>query len=182
MSNVMTQQTLVLIKPDGLARGLVGEIISRFERVGLKIVKAKLVAASREVAEKHYPTTPEWLEKVGNNTLSDCQKYGIDVKETMGTDVPTEIGELVHGWNMEYILSAPILALVFEGVHAVEVVRKLCGPTLPLLAPPGTIRGDLSSVSAISENSEKKPIRNLIHASGTVEEAEREIKLWFGKD
>lgn len=177
--NPMTQKTLVLIKPDGMSRGLVGEIISRFERVGLQIVKAQLISAGEELARAHYPTTPEWLEKVGNNTISDCQKYGIDVKEAMGTDVPTEIGNLVHEWNVKYILSAPILALVFEGVHAVEVVRKLCGPTLPLLAPPGTIRGDFSSHSAISENIENKPIRNLIHASGTPEEAEREIELWF---
>lgn len=177
----MKQQTLVLIKPDGMARGLAGEIISRFERVGLKIVKAQLVSASEELARAHYPTTPQWLEKVGNNTISDCEKYGVDVKEAMGTDVPSEIGNKVHEWNMKFIMSAPVLALVFEGVHAVEVVRKLCGPTLPLLAPPGTIRGDFSSNSAISENIENKPIRNLIHASGTPEEAEREIKLWFSR-
>lgn len=179
MTNLMNQKTLVLIKPDGMARGLAGEVISRFERVGLKIVKAKLVSASKELAAEHYPTTPEWLEKVGNNTISDCLKYGVDVKKAMGTDVPSEIGELVHKWNLEYISSAPILALVWEGIHAVEVIRKLCGPTLPLLAAPGTIRGDFSSNSAISENLEHQPIRNLIHASGTPEEAEREIKLWF---
>lgn len=180
--NMMAQKTLVLIKPDGLARGLVGEIISRLERVGLKIVKASLIQADRTLAEKHYPTTDEWLEKVGNNTLSDCQKYNVDVVQAMGTGVPKEIGKLVHEWNMNYILSAPVLALVFEGVHAIEVVRKLCGPTLPLLAPPGTIRGDLSSASAISENIDKMPIRNLVHASGAPDEAEREIKLWFGEE
>lgn len=180
--NPMTQKTLVLIKPDGIVRGLAGEIISRFEKVGLKIVKAQLISASEKLAKAHYPTTPEWLAKVGSNTISDCQKYGIDVKAAMGTDVPSGIGNLVHEWNMKYIMSAPIMALVFEGIHAVEVVRKLCGPTLPLLAPPGTIRGDFSSNSAISENIEHKPIRNLVHASGTPEEAKREIELWFGED
>lgn len=182
MKNPMTQKTLVIIKPDGVERGLVGEIISRLERVGLKLIKAELVHASKELAQKHYPTTPEWLVKVGNNTISDCEKYGVDAKEAMGTNVPSEIGELVHKWNMEYISSGPVFPMVWEGIHAVEVVRKLCGPTLPLLAAPGTIRGDLSSNSAISENIEHKPIRNLIHASGTVEEAEREIELWFGKE
>lgn len=182
MANPMNQQTLVLIKPDGMARGLAGEIISRFERVGLKLVKAQLIHPTKELAQKHYPTTPEWLVKVGNNTISDCGKYGVDVKEAIGTDVPSEIGELVHKWNMEYISGAPVLALVWEGIHAVEVIRKLCGPTLPLLAAPGTIRGDFSSNSAISENVENKPIRNLIHASGTPDEAQREIELWFGKE
>lgn len=177
----MIEKTLVLIKPDGMARGLVGEIISRFERVGLKIVKAQMFRADEKLARLHYPPTTEWWEKVGNNTISDCQKYGIDVKEAMGEDDPLEIGKLVHEWNMKFIMSAPVLVMIWEGVHAVEVVRKLCGPTLPLLAPPGTIRGDLSSASALSENMKKMPIRNLIHASGTWEEANREIKLWFGK-
>ncbi len=177
----MIQKTLVLIKPDAMERGLAGEIISRMERVGLKIVNCKLVQADENLASKHYPITDAWLTKVGNNTISDCEKYGVAVKEAMGTDNSIEIGKKVHNWNMEWILSAPILALVLEGVHAVEVVRKLCGPTLPLLAAPGTIRGDFSTASALSENIVKKPIRNLIHSSGTVEEAEREIELWFGK-
>ena len=177
----MIQRTLVLIKPDAMERNLSGEIIARFERVGLKIVKCQLIQADEKLASTHYPVTDEWLAKVGNNTISDCDKYGLSVEETMGIDDPIEIGKKVHNWNMQYILSSPVLAIVFEGTHAVEVIRKLCGPTLPLLAEPGTIRGDYSSASAISENIQQMPIRNLIHASGTPEEAEREIKLWFGK-
>lgn len=178
----MLQNTLILIKPDAMERGLAGEIISRFERVGLKIVACKLTQADEKLAALHYPVTNEWLTKVGNNTLSDCGKYGVDVKKTMGTDDPLEIGKLIHSWNMKWILGSPVLALILEGVHAVEVVRKLCGPTLPLLAPPGTIRGDYSSASALSENMENLPVRNLVHASGDPEEAEREIKLWFGEE
>jgi nucleoside-diphosphate kinase len=177
----MVQRTLVLIKPDARERGLTGEIIARIERVGLQIVDCKLVNSTEELASTHYPVTEEWLMKVGNNTMNDCKKYGVSVIEAMGTEDPIEIGKKVHEWNMKYILSAPILALVFEGVHAVEVVRKLCGPTLPLLAPPGTIRGDYSSASALSENMAHSPIRNLIHASGDPDEAKREIELWFGK-
>lgn len=177
---MINQQTLVLIKPDAMERNLAGQIISRFQRVGLKIVQCKLVTADKRLAEAHYPVTEEWLNKVGNNTISDCEKYGIDVKDSMGTDDPIKIGKMVHGWNQSYLTSAPVLAIVFEGVHAIEVVRKLCGSTLPLLAAPGTIRGDYSSASAISENMNKSSIRNLVHASGDPEEAEREIKLWFG--
>lgn len=175
----MKQKTLVLIKPDAMERNLAGEIIARFERVSLKLVDCKMLKASDEVATAHYPVTDEWLTKVGNNTLSDCKKFGIDVIKTMGTDDPIKIGKKVHQWNKEYIMSGPIMAIVFEGIHAIEVVRKLCGPTLPLIAPPGTIRGDYSSASAISENAEGKAIRNLIHASGTEDEAKREIELWF---
>lgn len=175
----MIQKTLVLIKPDARERGLTGEIISRFERVGLRIVAAKVVKVDKILASKHYPTTPEWLNKVGNNTLDDTEKYSLDVVKMMGTKDPKKIGGMVHQWNMEFLMSSPILALVFEGVHAIEVVRKLSGVTVPLLAAPGTIRGDFSSSSAISANYEKGPIQNLVHASGSPEEAEREIKLWF---
>jgi nucleoside-diphosphate kinase len=178
----MIQRTLVLIKPDAIERGLAGEIISRLERVNLKVVKTRMVNVSDELAEKHYPVTDEWLSKVGNNTLSDCEKYGIDVKKVMGATDPIEIGKLVHAWNKSFLMSAPVMALVFEGVHAIEVVRKLCGSTLPLLASAGTIRGDYSSVSAISENSQQQSIRNLVHSSGSEEEAEREISLWFDNE
>lgn len=175
------EQTLVLIKPDAMARGLADEIISRFTRVGLKVVKEKEFTALREVAEKHYPGDDEaWLRKVGGNTVSDCQKYGIDVKATMGTDDPLEIGKLVFGWNVEFLVSGPMKGYVLEGVNAIEAVRKLVGSTIPLLSPAGTIRGDYSTASAISENADKKPIRNLVHASGDRDEAKREIELWFG--
>lgn len=175
----MIQKTLILIKPDAIDRGLAGEIISRFEKIGLKIIACKLMQADEKLASNHYPVTDEWLTKVGNNTLADCEKYDVDVKKAMGSEDPLEIGKLVHSWNMKWILGSPVLAMVLEGTHAVEVVRKLCGPTLPLLAPPGTIRGDFSSASALSENIQNMPIRNLVHASGTPEEAEREIELWF---
>jgi nucleoside-diphosphate kinase len=175
------EQSLVVIKPDGMERGLIGDIIHRFERVGLRVVNAKMVEVTRELAETHYPVTDEWLSKVGNNTLSDCQKYEVDAQETMGTTDPLEIGKLVHEWNVSYLMQKPVLALVIEGVHAIEVIRKLCGSTLPLLAAPGTIRGDYSSASALSGNVNQQSIQNLIHASGERDEAEREIELWFGK-
>lgn len=176
----MIQKTLVLVKPDAMERGLSGEIITRMERVGLKIINCKLVKVTAQLAESHYPVTEDWLNKVGNNTLSDCEKYGFDVVETMGTKDAIEIGKLVHSWNTSFLMKSPVLALVFEGIHAVEVARKLAGTTLPLLADPGTIRGDFSSNSAISENAQKQTIRNLVHTSGSEDEAKREIQLWFG--
>jgi nucleoside-diphosphate kinase len=175
----INQQCLVLIKPDAMQRNLVGEIIARFERTGLKLVNCKIVQVTKELAEAHYPVTDEWLNKVGNNTLNDCEKYGVDVKKTLGTDEAIEIGKLVHSWNVNFLISSPIMAIIFEGVHAVEAIRKICGPTLPLLAPAGTIRGDFSTSSALSSNMHKQPILNLVHASGDIEEAKREIELWF---
>lgn len=178
----LNQQTLVLAKPDAVARGLVGEIISRLERVGLKLIKAKLVVPSREFAQKHYPVTDEWLNKVGNNTLTDCQKYCFDPVEMMGSDEPLKLGQLIHQWNVEFFTDNPVVAMVWEGVHSVEVARKLAGATVPIMAVPGTIRGDFVNSSALSENGFGRTIQNLVHTSGDVDEAKREIRLWFGAD
>lgn len=182
MGQPINQQTFVFIKPDAMARNLAGEIIARFQRVGLKIVNCKMVWADEKLAKAHYPVTDEWLVKVGNNTLDDCTKYGYEAKEVVGSDDPKEIGHLIHRYNQEMLLSGPVLAMILEGSHAVEVVRKLVGHTVPILAAPGTIRGDYSNDSSIAANSEKRTIYTLVHASGSIEEAEREINLWFGKE
>ena len=177
----MLQRTLVLIKPDAFNRGLSGEIIRRFERAGLRIANIKMVIPTREFAMKHYPVTDEWYLKVGNNTIEDCKKYNLDPKEVIGSDDPMEMGKLIHNWNVDFFTGAKIIAIIFEGVHAVEASRKIAGATLPLLAAPGTIRGDFSTASALSENSQKRTINNLIHTSGDEEEAKREIALWFNE-
>lgn len=176
------QRTLVLIKPDALKRGLAGMIISRLERMGLKIVGAKMVLPSKELAKKHYPVTEEWYKKVGNNTLTDCRACGVNTKELMETEDPLEIGKKIHQWNVDFLTSGPVIAMVWEGYHAIEVARKLAGETVPILAQPGTIRGDYSSTSALSSNIKGKTIVNLIHTSKNKEEAEFEINLWFGKE
>ena len=178
----MIERSLVLMKPDAVLRGIVGEILARFERAGLKIIGAKLIQVTDEIADKHYPNTTEWLEKVGQNTISDCEKYGIDLMANIGATEPLEIGKLVKQWNKSFLTLGPVLAVVFEGVHAVERIRSLVGPTVPVLAPAGTIRGDFSLDSAIAANRRGRAIFNLIHASGTVEEAKQEIDLWFKKD
>jgi len=177
----VTEKTLVLIKPDAVKRGLVGEFIARFEKASLKIIGFKMVQADRQLAGKHYPTTKEWLLKVGRNTLSDCKKYGIDVCESLGTDNPLEIGQMVEGWNKEFLMSGPVIVLVLAGDHAIENVRMIVGSTIPTIALPGTIRGDYALDSAISANARKRAVYNLIHASGSKDEAEREITLWFKK-
>ncbi|RJR27979.1 nucleoside-diphosphate kinase [candidate division WWE3 bacterium] len=175
----MIQKSLVLMKPDAVKRGIVGEILHRFERSGLKMVGAKLVHADQALAGKHYPNSDEWKMKVGQRTIDDCEKYGIDLMENMGTTDPVRVGEIVKQWNVDFLTSGPVLAVVFEGVNAVERVRALVGETVPVKAMPGTIRGDFSLDSAIAANRRKRTIFNLIHASGSEEEAEIEIKLWF---
>ncbi len=173
------ERTLVLIKPDGVQRGLVGRILGRFEDVGLKIIGMKMVTPTRQHVEQHYPNTPEWIMGMGNKTLESYEKNGVDPIAELGTKDPMAIGEMVKGWNIDYLSSGPIVAIVFEGYHAIQVVRKLCGHTLPLNADPGTIRGAYSSGSPIVANAKKHAIHNLIHASSTVDEANHEIAHWF---
>jgi len=175
----MVQKSLVLMKPDAVKRGIIGEILHRFERSGLKMVAVKLCQVDEDLAAKHYPDSNEWKQKVGQRTLDDCAKYGIDVVANMGTNDPIKVGDIVKKWNMDFLMSGPVLSIVFEGVNAIERVRSLVGETVPTRAMPGTIRGDFSLDSAIAANRRKRTIYNLIHASGSEDEAKEEIKLWF---
>ncbi len=174
------EQTLVVVKPDGVQRGLVGEIIGRFEKTGLKIVAMKMIWVDKELVGKHYPDSrTELLTGIGEKTLKTYAEYNKDPKAELGTDVPLEIGKIVNMWNMELLTSGPVVAMVWEGNHAVDNVRKLVGATLPVFSAPGTIRGDYSVDSPVLANQKKRSVKNLIHASGNQEEARYEIDLWF---
>lgn len=172
----------MVVKPDGVQRGLVGEILARFERAGLKVVALKMLQAPRDLLERHYPEDDQFLRTIGGKTKEAFEAYGLDVRERMGTDDPLEVGRRVRGWLIDFMTSAPVVAAVVEGVHAVSAVRKLVGKTLPIFAEPGTIRGDWSTDSPTLANLEQRPVRNLVHASGTAEEAEFEVRLWFRED
>lgn len=179
MADVRHERTLILIKPDGIQRALVGEVLGRLERAGLKIVALKMLRAERGVLERHYPADEAWVRTVGGKTREAFESYGMDVRALMGTDDPLAIGRQVRGWLIEFMQTAPIVAAVLEGVHAVSVTRKIVGATLPVFAAPGTIRGDFSVDAPTVANAGRRPVRNLIHASGTVEEAASEVPLWF---
>jgi nucleoside-diphosphate kinase len=182
MQSDCVETTLVLIKPDGVKRGIVGRVLTRFEEVGLKIVALKIVQVSREHAENHYPNTPEWIKGMGEKTIQTYQDQGKDPIQEIGTADPTEIGNTIKDWNVDYLTSGPLVALVLEGAHAISVVRKMCGFTLPAFAEPGTIRGDFSITSPIVANELKRAVRNLVHASSDPEEAAHEIGHWFSED
>jgi len=182
MRSDLQERTLVLIKPDGVKRGIVGRILARFEEAGLKIAALKMVQISREYAENHYPNTPEWIKGMGEKTLQTYRDQGKDPIQEMGTDDPMEIGNMIKQWNVDYLTSGPIVALALEGAHAISVVRKMCGFTLPAFADPGTIRGDFSITSPIVANELKRAVRNLVHASSDQEEADYEIGYWFSEE
>jgi nucleoside-diphosphate kinase len=173
------ERTFVMIKPDGVQRGLIGEIISRFEKTGLKIVALKMIRPTVEQAMRFYPSDDEWLKSVANKSLSVYKQLGIDPKKDFGTDDPIEIGKIIKRWLAEFLASGPCVAMVIEGNRAIEVVRKIVGATRPYEALPGTIRGDFSTDSPELANILKRPLRNLVHASDSKEVAEKEIAFWF---
>lgn len=175
----LKERTLILIKPDGVKRGLIGEIINRFEKTGLKIVALKLVKPTVEHIDLHQPKDEEWIKGMGEKTLKNYQEYGINPKKEVGTDNPLEIGKMIRKWNSDFLTSGPVVAAVLEGNHAVSNVRMVAGNTLPVFATPGTIRGDYSVDSPALANAMKRAVKNVFHASGTVEEAEKEIGIWF---
>ncbi|EKE00394.1 MAG: hypothetical protein ACD_22C00031G0008 [uncultured bacterium] len=175
----MIQRSLVLMKPDAVKRGIVGEILHRFERAGLKIVGLKIVSVDESFGAKHYNHNDEWKVKVGMRNIEDCKNFGFDVTESFGTADPKEIGALVDKRNAEFLTLGPIVAIVFEGPQAVAKIRSLVGSTFPDTAPSGTIRGDYGLDSAFSGMKRKRTTFNMIHASGAVDEAEEEIRLWF---
>lgn len=174
------EQTVVLIKPDGVKRALVGELLHRFERMGLKIVAMKMVWPDEELLLKHYKSDEEaTLKRWGEKTLKTYTEYGKDAAKDLGTADPLELGRMVNKWLFDYVKSGPVVAVLLEGYHAVENVINAAGPTMPVKAPAGTIRGDYSTDSAAYANDEKRGVANLVHVSASVEEANFEKTLWF---
>ena len=151
----LIQRSLVVCKPDAVQRGIVGEILQRFERVGLKIVGMKMVMPDEEQYEKHY-------EEIGQ--------------------MITRRGEQTFRYNLAYMMTGPVVAICLEGVEAVPLVRKIVGPTEPKSAEMGTIRGDYAHMSFGYSDAKGMGVPNLIHASGSIDEAKKEIKLWFEED
>lgn len=166
----MLQQTLIIIKPDGVSRGLTDEIIRRYGVVGLKVVKRKDLVAPMEIIEKHYPMDPEYLKSIGEKTIAAGQQ--VKSAEDQGRKVVT--------WLRKFITSGPVVAMLLEGEDAVALARKTTGFTDPATAEKGTIRGDLGTDNILDANREQRPVWNLIHASGSEIEAKKEIELWFG--
>lgn len=149
------QRTLILFKPDAVQRGVVGEILTRFERVGLKIIGTKMIAPDEQHYYKHYEEIGQLLTRRGEETMSN---------------------------QLKTMSQGPVIAMVLEGVEAVELVRKLVGSTEPKSAAPGTIRGDFSHMSYGYSDNTSQGIPNLIHASGDLSDAEKEIPHWFSED
>lgn len=181
--SIKFERTFCMIKPDGVKRALIGDIIQRLEKAGLKIVAMKMVYATEDQVRAHYPMSDEaWIARLGEKSLSSFENIDTDPAEVLGSTDKTVIGKAVAQSLVEFMTSGPVVAMVVEGIQAVEMVRKLAGHTLPFKADVGTIRGDYSVDSPAVANVEMRAIHNLIHASEITSEAEAEIKVWFSDE
>ncbi len=149
----MIERTFVMVKPDGVKRAIVGDVIQRFEKAGLKLIGLKMKHVDRQFAEQHYTQ-----------------------------DIAERRGERVRNDLLEFVTEGPVVAMVWEGISAIDVVRKIVGTTEPKAAQPGTIRGDYAHVSFSYADEKKIAVKNVIHASGDAEDAAREVALWFSVD
>ena len=165
----MKEKTLVVIKPDGIERNLVGTIISYYEKGGMKVIAMKTMMVTKELVAKHYPDDEEYLITLGKKS----EKAGDVVKDYK------QQGKMIVEGVRRYITRGPVIAIILEGENAIKRVREITGYTDPKSADKGTIRGDFGKDSILEANSQKRSVQNLIHASGTPDEAKKEIKLWF---
>jgi nucleoside-diphosphate kinase len=172
------ERTLVILKPDSVQRGLIGEIIRRYERVGLKMTAMKMMTATPEIIEKHYSLDPEWKRKTGEKNIKAYRDKGL----TPPTEDPIKQSNFIIEKLKLYYTSGPIVLMIWEGAHAVPIIRKITGGTEPLMSDVGTIRGDFVIDSYKMADDDDRSIRNLVHASGSPKEAEDEIGLWFSPD
>lgn len=178
------EKTFVLIKPDGVKRGLTGKIFTKFEDVALKLVACRMIKANEEKIKGHYPIdNTEWLTKMGEKTYLNYNNNASEILKDLGTTDKLEIGKKIANSLINYLSSGPIIIMVWEGNHAINVVRKIIGLTSPDISPSGTLRGDFGfDTSSFAIKSGRIVFQNLIHSSDSQEEAQREIRHWFGDD
>lgn len=177
MQHPKNERSFVAVKPDGVQRSLVGEVIARFERVGLKLVGLKLILADEKKLWEHYNKDDKWFEEKGANTVKGRKAAGMSV------DKPAlEYGKDIVRQLVKFMTSGPVMMMAWEGNQAVGVVKKIVGATEPLTSDVGTIRGDFTLDSYDLASFSERAVRNLIHCSDQPAEAEREINLWFKKD
>jgi nucleoside-diphosphate kinase len=169
------EKTLVIIKPDGVQRSLIGEIIKRLERSGLKLIAVKMIVPAPELIEKHYLADANWKIITGQKSIDAYKKRG----KIPPSDNPLEVIERVLKNLKHYMSAGPVVAMVWQGLCAVDIVRKIIGGTEPLISDVGTIRGDFSIDSYEIADIDGRAVRNLVHASSSVPDAQKEICLWF---
>jgi nucleoside-diphosphate kinase len=176
MQHPKKERTFVILKPDAVQRGLMGDIITRFEKVGLKMVALKMIMATEQQCWDHYNKDEAWFLKKGANIIKNREDLGMPIEKDA-----LEYGKDIIRALVKFMTAGPIVPMIFEGNQAMGIVKKIVGGTEPLTSEVGTIRGDYTLDSYELSSYDDRAVRNLIHCSDMVEEAEREIKIWFSE-
>lgn len=169
------EKALVLIKPDGVQRSLIGESIKKYERCGLKLIAIKMVVPSKKIVLAHYSVDPQWAFKTGTKSIEAWKVKGL----TPPTEDPIKLAKTVRQQLVSFLSSGPVVAMVWQGMNAIDVIKKIAGGTEPLTSIPGTIRGDYTIDSYQAADIDKRAFRNIIHISSSFEEALKEVSIWF---
>ncbi len=177
MNNPKKERTLVILKPDAVQRGLIGEIIRRIENTGLKLVALKITMATEDQLWKHYNKDDEWFTKKGERTIEERKAAGMPIEKEA-----IEYGKDIVRALVKFMTCGPVVPMVFEGNQAAGIVKKLVGSTEPLSSDAGTLRGDFTLDSYSLANIDERAVRNLIHCSDPAEDAIREIPIWFNEN
>lgn len=170
------ERTLVILKPDSVQRSLIGEIISRIEKTGLKLMAIKHIQATEDQLWKHYNKDDVWFQEKGAKTIANRQTLGMPIEKEA-----IEYGKEIIRANIKFMMACPVIPMVWQGNEAVKVVKKIVGTTEPATSDVGTIRGDYTIDSYELSNVDGRAVRNLIHCSDQVVEAERELAIWFNE-
>ncbi|OGF25008.1 hypothetical protein A2331_00465 [Candidatus Falkowbacteria bacterium RIFOXYB2_FULL_34_18] len=177
MKNTQKERSFVIIKPDGVQRSLIGEMIKRIERTGLKLAAMKMIFATEDQCWKHYNKDEAWYKEKGAITVKNREEKGLPIEKEA-----IEYGKDIMRGNVSFMTCGPIIPMIWEGNQAVGIIKKIVGGTEPLTSDVGTMRGDLTIDSYDLANMDGRAVRNLIHCSDKTDEAEREIKVWFSED
>ncbi|HKM40712.1 MAG TPA: nucleoside-diphosphate kinase [Patescibacteria group bacterium] len=175
--NPKKERSFVILKPDTVQRSLIGELISRLERTGLKMTAMKMILATEDQCWKHYNKNEEWFLSKGERVVENRQKAGLAIEKDA-----IEYGRDIIRALVNFMTCGPIIVMIFEGNQAIGIVKKIVGGTEPLSSDVGTIRGDFTLDSYELSNLDNRAVRNLIHCSDEAAEAEREISLWFSPE
>jgi nucleoside-diphosphate kinase len=179
---IRSERTFVLLKPDAFSRRLVPELLERLTRGGADIVACKMLMASKERLEGHFPTSASWAINVGRKTERACMEARLDPVTYFGSTDYRVIGKTVRQWGFDYLMSGPVMPMVLTGADVIARTRAILGPTMPNLAPAGTIRGDLGDDTGPLATIEQRAVYNLVHASEDAGDAARETANWFAED
>lgn len=177
MTHPKKERTLVILKPDAIQRGLVGDLLKRFENTGLKLIGMKMIVPKEELVWKHYNKDEAWFQSKGEKLVENLKAAGLPIEKEA-----IEYGREIIGALVKFMTASPVIPMVWEGNQSVAIIKKIVGSTEPATSAVGTIRGDYTLDSYEISNLDGRAVRNLVHCTDDSSESEREISLWFNQE